>query len=78
MDYPPLYSGNFFIGITGRYMLNFHEVIQEKMLFLDISIYFLLFAVLSATLFLKRLLLLPFPILVFYHRLFLIRLFYSV
>ncbi|MCC8200084.1 MAG: potassium transporter [Tannerellaceae bacterium] len=44
----------FFIGITGRYMLNFHEVIQEKMLFLDISIYFLLFAVLSATLFFKE------------------------
>lgn len=44
----------FFVGISLRYLTNFKEVIQEKLLYLDISIYFLLFAVLSATLFFKE------------------------
>lgn len=44
----------FFIGITLRYMVRFKEIIQEKMLYVDISIYFLLFAVLSAKVFFKE------------------------
>lgn len=44
----------FFIGITLRYVVRFKEIIQEKMLYVDISIYFLLFAVLSSKLFFKR------------------------
>lgn len=43
----------FFIGITLRYAVRFKEVIQEKMLYIDIGIYFLLFAVLSNTVFFK-------------------------
>mgnify|MGYP003215156762 CR=1 FL=1 len=39
----------FFTGITLRYVVRFQEIIQEKMLYLDISIYFLLFAVLLST-----------------------------
>lgn len=31
----------FFTGITLRYVVRFQEIIQEKMLYLDISIYFL-------------------------------------
>ena len=34
-------------------MVRFQEIIQEKMLYLDISIYFLLFAVLSSKIFFK-------------------------
>ena len=37
----------FFTGISLRYILKFKEIIQEKMLYLDIGIYFFLFAVLS-------------------------------
>lgn len=44
----------FFTGITFRYITRFQEVIQEKMLYIDISIYFLLFAVLSAKVFFKE------------------------
>lgn len=44
----------FFIGITLRYITHFQEVILEKMLYADISIYFLLFAVLSAKVFFKQ------------------------
>ncbi|RHJ90495.1 TrkH family potassium uptake protein [Parabacteroides bouchesdurhonensis] len=44
----------FFTGITLRYILRFKDVIQEKLLYLDISIYFLLFAVLSAKIFFKE------------------------
>ncbi len=44
----------FFIGITLRYFTRFKDVIQEKMLYLDISIYFLLFAVLSAKIFFRE------------------------
>ncbi len=43
----------FFTGITLRYVMRFQEIIQEKMLYLDISIYFLLFAVLSSKIFFK-------------------------
>ncbi|WP_455637855.1 TrkH family potassium uptake protein [Parabacteroides sp.] len=43
----------FFIGITLRYIVRFSEIIQEKLLYLDISIYFLLFAVLSAKVFFR-------------------------
>lgn len=43
----------FFIGITLRYIVRFKEVIQEKMLYLDISIYFFLFAVLSGKVFFR-------------------------
>lgn len=43
----------FFIGISIRYASKFNDVIQEKMLYLDISIYFSLFAVLSARVFFK-------------------------
>ncbi len=43
----------FFIGITLRYIVRFNEIIQEKLLYLDIGIYFLLFAVLSAKVFFK-------------------------
>lgn len=43
----------FFTGITLRYVVRFQEIIQEKMLYLDISIYFLLFAVLSSKIFFK-------------------------
>lgn len=43
----------FFIGITLRYIVRFNEIIQEKLLYLDIGIYFLLFAVLSAKIFFR-------------------------
>lgn len=43
----------FFIGITLRYIVRFNEIIQEKLLYLDIGIYFLLFAVLSAKVFFR-------------------------
>ena len=44
----------FFIGITLRYIVRFGEIIQEKLLYLDIGIYFLLFAVLSAKVFFRE------------------------
>lgn len=44
----------FFIGISLRYLLKFKEIIQEKMLYLDIGIYFFLFAVLSGKVFFKE------------------------
>lgn len=44
----------FFIGITLRYLTRFQEIIQEKMLYLDLSIYFLLFSVLSAKVFFRQ------------------------
>lgn len=43
----------FFAGITLRYFVRFKDVIQEKMLYIDIGIYFLLFAVLSGKVFFK-------------------------
>ncbi|MEG1545317.1 MAG: potassium transporter TrkG, partial [Tannerellaceae bacterium] len=43
----------FFIGITIRYVSRFNDVIQEKMLYTDLSIYFCLFAVLSAKVFFR-------------------------
>lgn len=55
----------FFAGISLRYLTNFKEVIQEKMLYLDISIYFLLFAVLSVTVFFKEIISLSLPYLNF-------------
>lgn len=50
---PPFILLAFFTGITLRYVVRFQEIIQEKMLYLDISIYFLLFAVLSSKIFFK-------------------------
>ncbi|HIX86453.1 MAG TPA: potassium transporter, partial [Candidatus Parabacteroides intestinigallinarum] len=44
----------FFVGITLRYITRFQEIVQEKMLYLDISIYFLLFAVLSSRVFFRE------------------------
>ncbi|MCD7936947.1 MAG: potassium transporter [Tannerellaceae bacterium] len=44
----------FFFGITLRYYTKFSEVVQEKMIFLDISLYLLLFGVLSAKLFFRK------------------------
>lgn len=44
----------FFTGITLRYITRFSDIIQEKMLFLDISLYLLLFGVLSAKLFFRE------------------------
>lgn len=44
----------FFWGITLRYIVRFQEIVQEKMLYLDISIYFLLFSVLSGKVFFKE------------------------
>lgn len=44
----------FFAGITLRYITRFNEVIQEKMLYIDISIYFFLFAVLSGKIFFRE------------------------
>lgn len=44
---------SFFIGITLRYIVKFKDIIQEKMLYLDLSIYFLLFSVLSCQWFFK-------------------------
>ena len=44
----------FFTGVTLRYLTRMREIIQEKMLYLDVSIYFLLFAVLSDRLFFKE------------------------
>lgn len=44
----------FFTGITIRYITKFKEIIQEKMLYLDISIYLFLFAVLSGKVFFKE------------------------
>ncbi len=44
----------FFTGITLRYAVKSQEIILEKLLYLDISIYFLLFAVLSSQLFFKE------------------------
>lgn len=44
----------FFVGISLRYAVKFKDIIQEKLLYLDISIYFLLFSVLSAKVFFKE------------------------
>lgn len=44
----------FFAGITIRYIVKFKEIVQEKMLYLDIGIYFFLFAVLSGKVFFKE------------------------
>ena len=44
----------FFTRISLRYILKFKEIIQEKMLYLDIGIYFFLFAVLSGKVFFKE------------------------
>lgn len=44
----------FFVGITLRYIVKCNDIIQEKLLYLDIGIYFLLFAVLSAKVFFKE------------------------
>lgn len=44
----------FFWGITLRYIIRFHEIVQEKMLYIDISIYFLLFSVLSGKVFFRE------------------------
>ena len=44
----------FFTGISLRYILKFKEIIQEKLLYLDIGIYFFLFAVLSGKVFFKE------------------------
>ncbi len=44
----------FFWGITLRYITKFKDIIQEKMIYLDISIYTLLFAVLSAKVFFQK------------------------
>lgn len=44
----------FFTGISLRYILKFKDIIQEKMLYLDIGIYFLLFAVLSGKVFFRE------------------------
>ena len=44
----------FFTGISLRYILQYKEIIQEKMLYLDIGIYFFLFAVLSGKVFFKE------------------------
>lgn len=44
----------FFTGISLRYLLKFNDIIQEKMLYLDIGIYFFLFAVLSGKVFFKE------------------------
>ena len=43
----------FFTGITLRYFVRFKDVIQEKMLYIDIGIYFFLFAVLSGKVFFR-------------------------
>lgn len=43
----------FFVGISLRYATRFKDIVQEKMLYLDLSIYFLLFAVLSSKVFFK-------------------------
>lgn len=50
----PLVLLAFFTGITLRYAVRFKDIVQEKMLYLDISIYFLLFSVLSSKLFFKE------------------------
>lgn len=55
----------FFAGITLRYIIKFQEIIQEKMLYLDISIYFMLFAVLSGKVFFKEAIEQSLPYLVF-------------
>lgn len=55
----------FFIGITIRYIVKFKDIIQEKLLYLDISIYFLLFAVLSAKVFFKEIIRQSLPYLTF-------------
>lgn len=44
----------FFTGISLRYLLKFNDIIQEKMLYLDIGIYFFLFAVLSGKVFFRE------------------------
>lgn len=55
----------FFIGITMRYVVRFKDIVQEKMLYLDISIYFLLFAVLSSKVFFRRIMAQSLPYLSF-------------
>ena len=55
----------FFMGITLRYIVRFNEIIQEKLLYLDIGIYFLLFSVLSAKVFFKDAISQSLPYLVF-------------
>lgn len=55
----------FFTGITIRYIVRFQEIVQEKMLYIDIGIYFLLFAVLSSKVFFKEAIALSLPYLSF-------------
>lgn len=55
----------FFVGITLRYIVRFKDIIQEKLLYLDISIYFMLFAVLSAKVFFKEIIRQSLPYLAF-------------
>ena len=58
----------FFAGITLRYAVRFQEIIQEKMLYLDISIYFFLFAVLSSKIFFREVISQSLPYLSFLSR----------
>lgn len=44
----------FFLGISLRYILKFKEIVLEKMIYLEVSIYFFLFTVLSCRLFFKE------------------------
>ncbi len=53
-DIYPFLLLTFFTGITLRYIVKSQEIIQEKMLYIDICIYFLLFAVLSSKMFFKE------------------------
>ncbi|MDD2417006.1 MAG: potassium transporter, partial [Parabacteroides sp.] len=44
----------FFLGISIRYIVKIKDIIKEKMLFADLSIYLILLAVLSSKMFFKR------------------------
>lgn len=54
-----------FIGLTGRLLLNLKEVIKEKVFLLDITIYLLVFLILSATFFFRQTFIHLFPYLDF-------------
>lgn len=56
---------SFFIGITLRYIVKFNDIVQEKMLYIDLSIYLLLFAVLSSQWFFKEAIAQSLPFLTF-------------
>ncbi len=56
----------FFLGISIRYIVKIKDIIREKMLFVDLSIYLILLAVLSSKMFFKKVMAESLPFLDFF------------